>query len=199
MLIPSVIPSAIHLADSNVPIKGTRGSEIDDINSMKSYPALQKMVDATTMQQDETQSTHQDNSPLTTGINDYSFKKKRNNSIAFNNQSSQGDGITILLHNMNESTNYESQKRINTTVNGPMILNIKASGKSLMRSSVHTNSSQQTGTTTMKINKKKRVMSSLHYINKRSHIDPSQQIRESTESMGGVINVEDEMDTEPKD
>lgn len=40
MLIPSVIPSAIHLAEGGINIKGTRASEIDDINSIKSYPAV---------------------------------------------------------------------------------------------------------------------------------------------------------------
>jgi hypothetical protein len=113
---------------------------VDDVISQKSYPAANgnlKMVDATTMQHDETQSTHHDNSPLTTGINEYSFRKKRNSSIALNNQSSHGDGITIILHNMNDSTNYESQRRIGLNAQHNQI---QASGKSLMRSSVHTNS-----------------------------------------------------------
>ena len=85
MLIPSVIPSAIHYAEGGAVIKGSKGSDVDDINSIKNYPVIQKMIDATTMLHDETQSTHHDNSPLGSRVNDYSFRKKRNNSIALNN------------------------------------------------------------------------------------------------------------------
>lgn len=48
----------------------------------------------------------------------------------------------------------------------------------------------------MKLNKKKRAMSSLYYINQKNN--QSKKIRESTESMG-VINMEDDLDTEIKD
>ncbi len=55
MLIPSIIPSALHLPDQVA--KGTKGTEVDDMVSQKSYPAANgnlKMIDATTMQHDET-------------------------------------------------------------------------------------------------------------------------------------------------
>ena len=48
----------------------------------------------------------------------------------------------------------------------------------------------------MKLNKKKRAMSSLYYINQKKN--QSKKIRESTESMG-VIKMEDDLDTEIKD
>ena len=75
MLIPSIIPSALHQPDGLI-IKGTRGSDLDDVNSIRSYPAVSvnnhKMVDAA-MQQDDTQSTHNYNrSPAASGINDHS-------------------------------------------------------------------------------------------------------------------------------
>ena len=50
MLIPSIIPSALHVPDQIA--KGTKGTEVDDAMSQKSYPAANanlKMVDATTM------------------------------------------------------------------------------------------------------------------------------------------------------
>lgn len=102
MLIPSIIPSALHFHDHVGRV--TKGTDVDDVASQKSYPATNgnpKMADATTIQHDETQSTHHDNSPLTTGVNDYSFRKKRNSNAALNNQSSHGEGISIMLQNMN--------------------------------------------------------------------------------------------------
>ena len=63
-----------------------------------------------------------------------------------------------------------------------------------MRSSVQTNSTQYTGGTTIKLNKKKRAMSSLYYI--KNNI--SKQAKNSSESMG-VINMEDDLERDAKD
>ena len=50
MLIPSIIPSALHQPENFQAIKGTKATENDENISQKSYPATNsKMVDATTI------------------------------------------------------------------------------------------------------------------------------------------------------